>query len=73
MNSITKFCINNHISKGLEDAFFAYCRSTYAKKYGLKNGPTMKFAIEKLNDNEVMDAWKDFVIEFKNFILNNSM
>jgi len=70
MNSITKFCINNSISKGLEDAFLAYCRSTYSQKYGLKNGETMKFAIERLNDREVAEAWQDFVRDFKTYLVS---
>lgn len=68
MNSITKFCVNNGISKPLEDAFLAYTRSTYSQKYNLRNGETMKFAVERLNDNEVAEAWQDFVIDFKNFL-----
>lgn len=68
MNSVTKFCITNHISKPLEDAFFAYVRSTYSKKFNLRNAETMKFAVERLNDTEVKEAWHDFVTDFKNYL-----
>lgn len=68
MNSITKFCIQRKISKSLEDAFLAYARSTYSQKFNLKNGETMKFAVERLNDAEVQDAWQDFVSDFKNYL-----
>ena len=68
MNNVTKFCVNHHMSKHLEDAFFAYIRSTYSQKYGLRNGETMKFAVGKLTDDEVEDAWTDFVRDFREYL-----
>lgn len=68
MNNIQKFCINRHITKPMQDAFFAYCRSTYSTKYGLSNGETMKFAVGKLNEAELEDAWQDFVKDMKVFL-----
>lgn len=70
MNSITKFCIGMHISKPLENAFLAYIRSHYSQKYGLRNGETMKFAVERLNEAEVKEAWQDFVRDFKSYLLS---
>jgi len=70
VNSITKFCIKHHISKPLEDAFMAYTRSTYSKKFSLRNGETMKFAVERLNDKEVAEAWQDFVRDLKNYLIS---
>ena len=52
----------------MQDAFFAYCRSTYSTKYGLSNGETMKFAVGKLNEAELEDAWQDFVKDMKVFL-----
>lgn len=68
MNNVTKFCLNRHMSKHLQDSFFAYCRSTYSLKFNLKNGETMKFAVGKLNDDELEEAWQDFVKDFKEYL-----
>ena len=70
MNNVTKFCLNRHMSKHLQDAFFAYCRSTYSAKYNLANGETMKFAVGKLTEAELEDAWQDFVKDMKTFLVS---
>ena len=69
MNNVQKFCLNRHMSKHLQDAFFAYCRSTYSAKYNLANGETMKFAVGKLNEAELEEAWQGFVKVMKDYLL----
>ncbi len=56
------------MSKPIQDSFFAYCRSTYSVKYGLRNGETMKFAVGKLNDAELEEAWQEFVKVMKDYL-----
>ena len=68
MNNVTRFCLNRHMSKPIQDAFFAYCRSTYSVKYGLRNEETMKFAVGKLNDAELEEAWQEFVKVMKDYL-----
>ena len=68
MNNVTRFCMNKHIPKHIQDAFFAYCRSTYSAKYNLANGETMKFAVGKLNDAELEDAWQDFIKVMRTYL-----
>jgi len=60
--------LNKHMSKHLQDAFFAYCRSTYSQKFHLRNEETMKFAVRKLSEEELEEAWQDFVRDMKDFL-----
>lgn len=66
MNAIQKFCEERKITKTIQDAFEAYCRSAYAERFDLLgSGDTVKSIINKLTIKQVEDAWRSFVLDFK--------
>jgi len=69
LKNIAEFCENKGISPNMEKAFIAYLRSDYARKYALKyEGDTTKLVVGKMSGEELDDAWKGFVGEFKKYL-----
>jgi len=61
-SSLTKFCESRGISDKLKTAFGAYLRSVYADKYHMKeSGETIHFIINKMSEEDLSDAWQDYV------------
>lgn len=68
MKNITDFCDKKGINANMKEAFMAYVRSDYASKYYLSNGETTKLVVGKMNDEELEEAWKSFVNDFKKYL-----
>lgn len=72
MNTIEEFCSQRQVTKAIEDAFMAYVRSSYATRFEMKNGETVKMIVQKLTAAQVEDAWLEFVRELKNSLTDNA-
>ena len=69
MKNIDDFCERKGISPNMEEAFVAYIRSDYARKYAVRSdGDTTKLVVGKMSSEEIEDAWIDFTREFKNYL-----
>lgn len=69
MNELRKFCADRKIPASMEDAFLVYCRSEYAQEYLLKkDGDTIKLVLEKMTQEQVLDAWNKFLSAAKSFM-----
>lgn len=65
MNNLEKFCEARGVSKGMTDAFIAYCRFAFGRQYELmKDGDTVKLILSKMSEEQVEQAWKEFVNDF---------
>lgn len=70
MNEIQIFCESRGVPQTMEDAFITYCKSDYAQKYLLKkDGDTIKLVLEKMTQEQVLDAWNKFLTDIKPFML----
>lgn len=64
MTPISDFCEKRGIGRAMEEAFTAYCRFNYASQYELnKDGDTIKAVMQKMNQSQLEQAWKDFTKE----------
>ena len=72
MKNIDDFCDRKGVSHNMKEAFQAYLRSSYARKFFLNNGETVKLTVSKMNEKELEDAWKEFTDDFKKFLLTQS-
>ena len=66
---ISRFCKKRKIDGRMKDAFSAWIRSTYAEKFRLgKDGETVHVLLNRLSDDDLEDAWKDFTKDLKNYL-----
>lgn len=70
MKNIEDFCAKKGVTPNFQEAFIAYVRSDYARKFYLSNGETTKLVVSKMNPEEIEKAWLDFTSEFKKYITN---
>ena len=68
MTAISEFCMARGVSSKIEELFTSYCRSTYAEKFSLMNGDTVKLIVSRMTEDQVLDAWTDFVSEMRSII-----
>jgi hypothetical protein len=69
MKNIDDFCSKRAVSANMKEAFIAYVRSDYARKYSLKSdGETSKLIVGKMNEEDLQEAWKEFVLEMAKYI-----
>ena len=69
MQNIDEFCAKRAVSINMKEAFIAYIRSDYAHKYSMKPmGETSKLVVSKMSQEDLADAWKDFVMELARYI-----
>lgn len=68
MTSIQKFCENRKIPRPLESAFTAYCKTSYAVKFDLREGDTVSKIVSTLTDGQVLDAWNCFILDLKDVL-----
>lgn len=54
----------------MEEAFIAYLRSDYARRYSIANGETAKLIVSKMSKEEIESAWNNFVVEFKEYLMS---
>lgn len=66
--NIEKFCDTKTVSYNMRSAFYAYIRTSYARKFYMNNGETVKLIVSKMNEAEIEEAWVDFVAEFKRYL-----
>ena len=70
MKNIEEFCDKKGVTPNMQEAFKAYVRSDYARKFYLSNGETTKLVVSKMNQEEIEKAWLDFTTEFKKYLTN---
>lgn len=70
MKNIDGFCELKGVSPNMEEAFIAYLRSDYARRYSIANGETAKLIVSKMNEEEIESAWNNFVVEFKEYLMS---
>lgn len=69
MKNIDDFCAKRAVSINMKEAFVAYIRSDYARKYSMKaDGETSKLVVSKMSEDDLADAWKEFVLEMARYI-----
>ncbi len=69
MNKVSEFCSARGIPSGIEEAFIAYIRSDYARRFQMKkDGDTVKLIVSKMNEKQVEEAWQMFVKELYNIL-----
>lgn len=69
MKNVEEFCEKKGVSHNMMEAFQAYLRSSYASKFYLNNGETVKLVVSKMSEEELDTAWKEFTDDFKKFLL----
>lgn len=70
MNAIRDFCEERKITKTIESAFLAYCKTEYALRFELKEGDTIAKLVANLTPEQTQDAWNRFVLDFKDALLS---
>ena len=59
---LSEFCDNRGMSERIKLAFGMYIRTVYAQKYRINpNGETVHIVMGKLSQEDLSDAWQDFV------------
>lgn len=72
MKNIDDFCDKKGVSPNMKEAFQAYLRSSYASKFFMNNGETVKLVVSKMSEEELNTAWKEFADDFKKFLLTQN-
>jgi len=67
-NSIHEFCEKRNIPIKIESAFRAYCKTDYALKFELREGDTVAKLVSNLTNEQILDAWNCFVVEFRRIL-----
>ena len=71
MKNIDDFCEKKNISANMQEAFVAWLRSDYARKFVTRSdGETTKLIVSKMRDDEIEDAWREFTTEFRKYLMN---
>lgn len=61
---LTEFCDRRGIDGNIKQAFSAYLRSVYSKRYLLGNdGETVHLMISKMSEEQLEQMWREFVSE----------
>ena len=69
MTEIQKFLKSKGAPQNIEDAFLAYCKTTYAGKFDMnRNGNTIQAFINKMTPYQVREAWNDFLREMRDYL-----
>lgn len=68
MSAISEFCEKRKISPKIEEIFTMYCRSSYASRFSMRNGETVKLLVSKMSEEQVLYAWLEFVHELRSVI-----
>lgn len=72
-SQLTIFCEQRGISGRTKDAFGMWIRATYAEKFRIsKDGETAHLILNKLSEDDMEAAWKDFVKELAKYLTENS-
>jgi hypothetical protein len=67
---LTEFCDELGIPENLKNAFSAYLRTEYAKRFFLaQDGDTIHLMIGRLTHEQLQDAWQMFVKEMAKYLL----
>ena len=61
-NPINEFLDRRGIADPIRSAFVAYCKSLYSSRYLFKsNGDTIQIFLSRMTDEQVLQAWNEFV------------
>lgn len=63
---LDNFCDSRGISGNIKDKFIEYCKSMYASRYGFNaHGDTIRRFVMELPEDQLLDAWKEFIRDLK--------
>lgn len=66
---LTIFCEERKIDNRTKDAFGMWIRSTYADKFRVaRDGETAHLILNRLSQEDLLDAWQDFVKHLKQYL-----
>lgn len=69
MSNLQIFCERKGINQEMTDAFMAYVRSMNASKFMMKkDGDTVRMLVEKMDEDQVQEAWMNFVSDFSKLL-----
>jgi hypothetical protein len=61
-SNVSEFCENRGITGQVKSAFSAWIRARYADKFGMKeSGETVHVILNRMSQDDLADAWLDFV------------
>lgn len=68
-HNVSQFCERIGLPIHIEQAFISYCQSLLASRYEMKpTGDTIKKFVAEMNENEILDAWQNFVRDVSNTV-----
>jgi len=66
---ISEFCAKLGVSDQIKSAFGAYIRSVYADKFKMsEGGETVHLILNKMSQEDLADAWQDFVKDLARYL-----
>lgn len=69
MNALRNFCEQRKITKTIESAFSAYCKTDYAQRFEMREGETIQRIVANMTTEQVEHAWLCFVSELKDLLV----
>jgi hypothetical protein len=68
-SNLSEFCEARGISDQIKTAFGAYLRSIYAQKFLMnENGETIHLVMGRMSQEDLADAWQDFVKDLARYL-----
>ncbi len=68
-SELDEFLDSRRIADPLRSAFIAYCKSLYGSRYMFKSeGETVKLFLTRMTDEQVLQAWNDFIRDVRSTI-----
>lgn len=66
---ISEFCDARGITGQVKSAFGAYIRAVYADKFKMnESGETVHVILNRMSQEDLSDAWMDFVRDLSNYL-----
>ena len=70
---LSEFCDKRGISGQIKSAFGAYIRAQYYDKFRIsETGETAHLILNKMSEDDLSDAWKDFVKDLSKYLTQGS-
>lgn len=68
-SNLSEFCEARGISNQIKTSFGAYIRSVYAQKFMMnENGETVHLIMSRMSQEDLEDAWQDFVRDLAKYL-----
>lgn len=68
-SNLSEFCEGRGITNQIKTAFGAYIRSVYAQRFLMnENGETVHIVMSRMSQEDLADAWQDFVKDLANYL-----